>query len=122
MRRDDFLKLVQKALTKIPPELQNALENVAILVEDWPDPALMEEISDNPHEVVYGLYQGTPLPERGADYANTTPDVILLYQGPLEEDFQNREDLTREIETTLVHEIAHYIGFDEETLERYGYG
>src|SRR3972149_6683504 len=75
----------------------------------------------DPDEVLYGLYIGTPLPDRGADYGNTTPDVIALYRGPLEEDFPDREELIYEIEVTLVHEIAHYFGFAEEILERYGY-
>jgi predicted Zn-dependent protease with MMP-like domain len=121
MSRAGFTRLVEAALERIPDEFRLAMENVQIVVEDWPDPALMEEVTGDPDEVLYGLYTGTPLPDRGADYGNTTPDVIALYRGPLEEDFPDREELIYEIEVTLVHEIAHYFGFDEETLERYGY-
>ena len=121
MKRQAFAKLVQLALDRIPEEFQAALKNLAIVIEDHPSPKIIKEMTDGPDETLYGLYQGVPLPERGADYSGTTPDVIILYQKPLEEDFPNRRDLIREIETTLVHEIAHYFGFGEEVLERYGY-
>ena len=121
MTPKSFEKLVAEALDRIPPEFRAAMKNVAIIIQDRPGPEAYEEGIDDPDEVLYGLYQGVPLPERTPDDSGTTPDVIMLYQKPLEEDFPNREDLIREIEVTLVHEIAHYFGFGEETLERYGY-
>ncbi|MFZ5875828.1 MAG: metallopeptidase family protein [Nitrospirota bacterium] len=121
MTREEFTRLVSTALERIPDEFRMAMQNVQVVVEDWPDPSLMEEVTGDPDDVLYGLYAGTPLPDRTADYGNTTPDVITLYQGPLEEDFPDREELLYEIEVTLVHEIAHYFGFDEDTVERYGY-
>ena len=121
MTPKSFEKLVAEALDRIPPELRAAMKNVAIIVQNRPGPEAYEEGIDDPNEVLYGLYQGVPLPERTPDDSGTAPDVIMLYQKPLEEDFPNREDLIREIEVTLVHEIAHYFGFGEETLERYGY-
>lgn len=121
MDRTEFRRLVEEALTRIPDEFRLAMDNLQIVIEDWPDPAVMEDVTGDPDEVLYGLYSGTPLPDRGADYGNTTPDVITLYQGPLEDDFPDREELRHEIEVTLVHEIAHYFGFDEDVIERYGY-
>ncbi|MFZ5863523.1 MAG: metallopeptidase family protein [Nitrospirota bacterium] len=121
MTRNEFTRLVSAALERIPDEFRMAMQNVQVVLEDWPDPSLMEDVTGDPDDVLYGLYTGTPLPDRAADYGNTTPDVITLYQGPLEEDFPDREELIYEIEVTLVHEIAHYFGFDEETIERYGY-
>jgi predicted Zn-dependent protease with MMP-like domain len=121
MTREEFKRLVSIALERIPDEFRMAMQNVQVVLEDWPEPSLMEEVTGDPDEVLYGLYTGTPLPDRTADYGNTTPDVIALYQGPLEEDFPDREELLYEIEVTLVHEIAHYFGFDEDTIERYGY-
>jgi predicted Zn-dependent protease with MMP-like domain len=121
MTRAEFTTLVSAALERIPDEFRMAMQNVQVVVEDWPDPSLMEEVTGDPDDVLYGLYTGTPLPDRTADYGNTTPDVITLYQGPLQEDFPDREELVYEIEVTLVHEIAHYFGFDEDTVERYGY-
>lgn len=96
------------------------MKNIAIVIKDRPEKEASEEILDS-DEGLYGLYSGVPLPERSADDSGATPDVIFLYQKPLEDDFPNREDLIREIEITLVHEIAHYFGFDEDTLESYGY-
>jgi len=120
MHRTAFEKLVREALDRIPAEFQAAMKNVAIVIEDRPGPEAADP-EDEGGGVLYGLYQGIPLPDRSADDSGTTPDVIVLYQEPLEEDFPNRKDLAREIEITIVHEIAHYFGFDEETLEHYGY-
>jgi len=120
MKRQTFNKLVQQALDRIPVEFQAAMKNVAIVVEDRPGPEAAGLI-DGEEEALYGLYQGIPLPERAGEDSGTMPDVIVLYQKPLEEDFPDRKDLIREIEITVVHEIAHYFGFGEEILERYGY-
>ena len=100
------------------------MKNIAIVIEDRPGPEAVDPDGDEEADdagVLYGLYQGIPLPDRSADDSGIPPDVIFLYQAPLEEDFPDREDLIREIEITIVHEIAHYFGFDEETLEKYGY-
>lgn len=121
MNRKSFEALVRKAIDRIPGEFQAAMKNVAILIEDEPGPEVEAWIDDDPEEVLYGFYQGVPLPERTADDSGMLPDVIYLYQKSLEEDFPDRDDLIREIEVTLVHEIAHYFGFDEEILARYGY-
>lgn len=121
MKRIEFDHLVQEALRKIPREFRDAMENVEIVVEDWPDPGLMEEVTGDPDEVLYGLFTGTPLPERHFDDWGGPPALIHIYQKPLEEDFPDRKELVREIEITLAHEIAHFMGFDEETLREYGY-
>jgi predicted Zn-dependent protease with MMP-like domain len=122
MRRGEFEAIVHQSLARIPEEFQAALGNVAIVIESWPDPQEMADIYGDPNELVYGLYRGTPLTHRGADDTGALPDMIVLYQGPLEEDFPNRNDLIREIEITVVHEIAHHFGFGEDSLDRYGYG
>ena len=121
MDKKSFEKLVQEALDRIPSEFQSAMKNVAVVIQDRPGPELDEDMDEEEADDLYGLYQGVPLPDRTADDSGTTPDIIFLYQKPLEEDFPDREDLIREIEITIVHEIAHYFGFDEEALERYGY-
>ena len=121
MRRKEFDAAVQAALEEIPEEFRAAISNVAIVVESWPDPQEMADMYGDPNETVYGLYRGAPLTERGADYGNALPDMIVLYQKPLEQDFPDTDDLIREIQITIVHEIAHHFGFGEETLERYGF-
>ena len=121
MNRSDFDALVNQALGRIPQRFRDPAQNLAIVVENWPDPDLMEETTGDRNEVLYGLFVGTPLPDRHLDDSGDLPAVIRLYQGPLEEDFPDPDDLVREIETTLVHEIAHFMGFDENILKEYGY-
>jgi predicted Zn-dependent protease with MMP-like domain len=122
MKRAEFESLVEAALQKVPSRFRDAMQNISIIVEDWPDPDLMEEATGDREEVLYGLFTGRPLTERHYDDWGELPAMIHIYRGPLQEDFTEREDLIREIEITLVHEIAHYLGIDEETLEEYGYG
>ena len=95
--------------------------HLAIVVEDWPNPDLLKEEIGDRNEVLYGLFIGTPLLDRPFDHAGDLPAVIYLYQGPLEEDLPDPAELAREVEITLVHEIAHFMGFDEEVLKKYGY-
>ncbi|MDP6699014.1 MAG: metallopeptidase family protein [Candidatus Latescibacteria bacterium] len=121
MCRRAFEKLVEKALERLPGEFRQAFDNLAIVIEDWPDPAIVEEITGDPAEVIYGLFSGTPLPERRFEDSGDMPPVIALYQGPLEEDFPDRGELAREVEITLVHELAHFMGFDEDAVREFGY-
>lgn len=122
MKRAEFEALVESALRRIPRRFRDAMQNLGIIVEDWPDPDLMEEVTGDRDEVLYGLFTGRPLTERRYDDWGELPSMIHIYQKPLEEDFPNRDELEREIEITLAHEIAHYLGIDEETLDTYGYG
>ncbi len=116
----DFYKLVERALEGLPPELSRLLDNVAIVVEDWPD-FWTPLVSGGPEETLYGLYEGVPLTERGAGYYGFLPDKITIFRGPLERDFAPQE-LEEQVRITVVHEIAHYFGFDEERLEELGWG
>jgi predicted Zn-dependent protease with MMP-like domain len=122
MRREtvDFHELVERALEGLPPELSELLDNVAIVVDDWPGYST-PLVADGPEDSLYGLYEGVPLTERGAGYHGTLPDKITNYRGPLERDF-TREELEEQIRITVVHEIAHHFGIDEERLEELGWG
>ena len=116
----DFYELVERSLEGLPQELAALLDNVAIVVEDWPEystPLVSEELDDS----LYGLYEGVPLTQRSAGYYGTLPDKITIFRGPLERDFP-REELEEQIRVTVVHEIAHHFGFDEERLEELGWG
>jgi predicted Zn-dependent protease with MMP-like domain len=121
MKSSAFDALVQKALARIPQQFRDAMQNIEVVVEDSPDPDLMEETTGERDAVVYGLFAGKPLPMHSVSDWGELPGLIYLYRKPLEEDFPDPEELAREIEITLVHEIAHYMGFDEETLTEYGY-
>ena len=116
----DFYKLVERALEGLPPELSRLLDNVAIVVDDWPDYST-PLVAGEPGETLYGLYEGVPLTERGAGYYGFLPDKITICRGPLERDFATRA-LEEQVRITVVHEIAHYFGFDEERLEELGWG
>ncbi|HET9928740.1 MAG TPA: metallopeptidase family protein [Rubrobacter sp.] len=116
----DFYELVERALEGLPPELAELLDNVAIVVDDWPDYST-PLVAGEPEETLYGLYEGVPLTERGAGYYGFLPDKITIFRGPLERDFATR-DLEEQVRITVVHEIAHYFGFDEERLEDLGWG
>ena len=121
MHRTEFESLVEKALEQIPTPFRQAIQNVAILVEEWPDSDVVEEITGCRGELIYGLFSGTPLSEQHIEDSGVFPPVIAIYQGPLVEDFPELDELTAEIEITLVHEIAHFMGLDEEVIRAYGY-
>jgi predicted Zn-dependent protease with MMP-like domain len=116
----DFYELVERALEGLPPELADLLENVAIVVEDWPDPS-SQLFPDAESDTLYGLYEGVPLTERGSGYYGLLPDKISIFRGPLERDFW-QDELEEQIRITVVHEIAHHFGFDESRLEELGWG
>jgi predicted Zn-dependent protease with MMP-like domain len=116
----DFYKLVEQALEALPPELSRLLDNVAIVVDDWPDYST-PLVAGGAKETLYGLYEGVPLTERGAGYYGFLPDKITIFRGPLERDFDTQA-LEEQVRITVVHEIAHYFGFDEERLEELGWG
>jgi predicted Zn-dependent protease with MMP-like domain len=107
MRFEDH---VRAALDALPAHIASALRNVAVVVE--------EENPDDPD--LYGYYEGVPLPERG-DMAGQLPDRIAIYRRPLVEDFDDPEELEEEIRITVLHELAHYFGLDENRIAELGY-
>lgn len=116
----DFYELVERALEGLPPELAQLLDNVAIVVDEWPDYST-PLVAEGPEDTLYGLYEGVPLTERGWGYSGVLPDKITIFRGPLERDFEPHE-LEEQVRITVVHEIAHYFGFDEDRLEELGWG
>ena len=121
MGRDDFSRALREALSELPPMFHDALANVAVVVEEWPTKELLDELEIPPDDTLYGFYHGVPLPERSVQDSGLLPDVISLYRGPLVEDFPDRGELCRQIRITVLHEIGHYFGMDEEELSRLGY-
>ena len=121
LSRKEFEKLVLAELEALPEAFQEALENIAIVVEDWPDRATMREFGVGRRDELFGAYLGTPLPERAADYGNTLPDKICIYQKPLENFCRDEQELREQVHITLLHEIGHYFGLDEDRLAELGY-
>jgi predicted Zn-dependent protease with MMP-like domain len=110
-RHAPFEELVERALASLPEAAQRLLDNVAIVIEDEPlDPA----------EDLYGLYEGIALTEYAADWV-PFPNKITLFRLPLEEDFPDPLELEEEVRITVIHELAHHLGIDEDRLEELGY-
>jgi len=119
--QDDFGRALREALSELPPMFRDALTNVAVVVEERPPDDLLDELGIPSDDTLYGFYHGVPLPERSFQDSGLLPDKISVYRGPLVEDFPDRRELRRQIRITLLHEIGHYFGMDEEELSRLGY-
>ncbi|HZJ07051.1 MAG TPA: metallopeptidase family protein [Nocardioidaceae bacterium] len=113
MGRERFEELVGDALDQVPRDLVELVENVVVLVEDEPP------VDDAD---LLGLYDGTPLTERDTMYAGVLPDRITLYRGPILRMCESDADVVDEVRITVVHEIAHYFGIDDDRLHELGYG
>jgi predicted Zn-dependent protease with MMP-like domain len=108
----NFEDHVRRALESLPPDLRRAMSNVEIVVED-----------ENPEDPdLFGLYLGVPLTDRGSSYAGVLPDKIAIYRLPLEDEFaDDPEALEEEIRITVLHEVAHHFGIDEDRLAELGW-
>ena len=114
-----FEDLVEEALATIPMPFAAALEEVAIVIEDEPSPRQLAENDIESDGALYGLYEGVPRTEWAADWV-TVPNRISLFRLPLEADFADPDDLADEVWITVVHELAHHLGIDEDRLEALG--
>lgn len=110
LSRGAFEELVSEALDTIPPELTELMRNVVILLED-----------DAPEPGLLGLYHGVPLTERGDWYAGVLPDQISIYWKEILAICDSLDQVVEEVQITVVHEIAHHFGIDDERLHRLGY-
>lgn len=117
MTRQRFEQLVAEALQLIPKRFRNEIHNVAVVVEDEPSPDLLDELEIEPPDTLLGLYQGTPLPERGWSYGNAMPDRIAIYQNPIEDACADEDEVVATIGETVIHEFGHYFGLSEEEIE-----
>lgn len=93
------------------------MDNVAVVVDDRPSPELLKEMGIVAPDTLYGLYQGTPLPERDWTHGNVLPDQISIYQEPIIEDSDDEDDIIRTIGETVIHEFGHHFGLSEEEIE-----
>ncbi len=118
-RHRPFDELVAVALDAIPEPFAAALDEVAIVIADEPSPDQRRENEVGPDETLYGLYEGVPRTEWGADWS-AIPNRITLFRLPLEEDFADPDDLADEVWLTVVHELAHHLGIDDDRLHELG--
>jgi len=122
MNRERFGRLVEEALAEIPEPFRSHLRDVQVVVEDDPDAATLRDLGLDPRrDGLYGLYEGTPLDERGDNEAPLLPDRITVYYRPLVRDFRSAWAIRREVRRTVIHEVGHFFGLDDDEVEREGY-
>lgn len=119
VHRDTFETIAEEALDSLPPALREHMSNVEIIVEDAPG----EEAADRGYAPpgLLGLYHGIPLTQRAEAYWGVLPDRIYLYQRNIEEAADSLDDLREVIRTTVIHEIAHHFGIDDDRLDELGW-
>jgi predicted Zn-dependent protease with MMP-like domain len=113
----EFEALVERALRTLPRRFKEKIANVAIVVEDWADDETLRELGIEPPDTLYGLYRGIDLTHRDTSYGNVLPDTIHIYQGPIEEDCADAAEMDELVRDTVIHEIGHYFGLDDDTME-----
>jgi predicted Zn-dependent protease with MMP-like domain len=117
--REEFEALVERAVEQLPEEFQEALDNVAVMVEEEPSEEDLEEVGIDPEDPdadeLFGLYQGVPLAQRDTQYGGL-PDRVLIFRGPILRACETRREAIREIRDTVQHELGHYFGLEEDEL------
>jgi predicted Zn-dependent protease with MMP-like domain len=121
MTVNEFKRIARDAITSIPEEFQPYLKDVAIVVEPYASDELLKSLGVPESEDIYGLYEGVSLIERNESDAPQLPPRIILYFEPFMEDCESEEEMIHEIQTTVLHEIGHHFGLDEERLTELGY-
>ncbi len=117
---EDFEQAVEEALAGLPDRFTRVLENIAITVADEPSDRERATMCSS-HSELLGLYQGVPLPRRTTGYSGVMPDIITIFKGPHERICRTHQQLVERIRTTVLHEIGHYFGFDDDYLHAHGY-
>ncbi|HEX7180625.1 MAG TPA: metallopeptidase family protein [Thermoanaerobaculia bacterium] len=112
---DEFEALVKEALEGLPEEFAELLDNVAVMIEEEPDPEDLEAMGMDPDEELFGLYQGVPLSQRDSFYT-ALPDRVIIYRGPILRYCRNRREVIREVRDTVVHELGHHFGMEEDDM------
>jgi len=114
--RRTFEQIVRDAIENLPDEFHQALENVAIVVREEPDPEYVQELGIGPDDdELFGLYHGVPLTDRGSGYASL-PDRIEIYRGPILRSCDSVREIVEEIQDTVIHELGHHMGLDDDEM------
>ncbi len=116
MKREQFEELVEKALAELPQKFKKYLNNLAVIVEEKPSRETYERTGASPFSSILGHYHGVPFKHRGPFYGNVPPDVIVIYQKPIEEICSTEEQIKRRVKEVVLHEIGHYFGLSEKEL------
>jgi len=111
-----FARVVREALAELPPAFGRRLDNVAVLIADRPTPAQLRSLGLGPDETLFGLYEGTPLGERGTGYHLALPDRVTIFREPILEACASIQEMKDEIRLTVIHELGHHFGLSDADL------
>jgi len=117
MEKEKFEKLTEEALAGIPKKFKKYINNLAVIVEEKPPREIFERTGTSPFSSILGHYHGVPLKHRGFFYGNVPPDVIFIYQKPIENICYTEEEMKKKVREVVLHEIGHHFGLSEEELE-----
>jgi predicted Zn-dependent protease with MMP-like domain len=120
VERAHFRQLVREALDEVPVEIRRRINNVDLVIEDRPSPEDLEVAGLGPGDLLLGLYHGIPLPARGEFYNLVLPDRISIYQEHIEDVCETDDEVREQVRVTVLHEIGHYFGIDDERLHELG--
>lgn len=120
MNQRRFERLVAKALSELPPEIHEMMENVAVVVQQNPTAEQLSAAGIGPGSSLLGLYEGVPLTERTSSYGMILPDMISIFQDPIERICANDVGIVRQVRRTVLHEVAHHFGISDERLREIG--
>lgn len=118
--RAEFEQLVAQALDDLPPQFQQAMDNVEVLIEVWPSIQDLRTAGLSNGQTLLGLYHGIPLTDRTGGYVLVPPDTITIYQGPIEQVYRTPQAIRDGVKHTVIHELAHHFGIDDDRLRALG--
>jgi len=116
MRKEEFEKLVEDALKTIPAKFRKLLDNITVIVEDFPSRNAYSSTRTPASHLILGTYHGVPYQHRGPFYGNVAPDVISIYQKPIEQICSTKNQIREKVKEVIIHEIGHYFGFSDKEL------
>jgi len=117
----EFEELVVDVLDDLPEQILNKMENVDVVIEDWPSGEHKDEAGIDDGGTLYGLYEGVPLTARDGGYFLIAPDKITIFKRPIETTCNSREEIAEQVRITVIHEVAHHFGIGEERLAELGW-
>ena len=117
---EEFEQLVAQALDDLPDDIQKYLQNIEVVVAEWPTTAELRSVGMKPGQLLLGLYQGVPLTKRGNRYGMVLPDKVTIFQGTIEQVCRTREEVVRRVQRTVKHELAHHFGISDDRLRDLG--
>ena len=117
---EEFEQLVVQALDELPEDIRKHLDNIEVVVSGWPTAAERKSVGLKPNQLLLGLYQGIPLTKRGNRYGLVLPDKVTIFQGPIEQICRTRQQVVRQVQRTVKHELAHHFGISDDRLKDLG--